>query len=61
MMNDSQKIAALKELLAEQLAWHKEALVDPEKGPDYVYDCVYEQFEMMSRGSLEGILCILNK
>lgn len=63
-MTDEEKIVALKDILSEQIAWYEEHLEKEKTGEidySYIYDCLYEQFEQLSRGQFLAIIETLLK
>lgn len=56
-MTDTEKIEELKKRLKKPIEWYEKNL--KEEGQDYVYDCLYEEFENLSRGDYVEIIRIL--
>ena len=56
-MTDTEKLAALREILSDAITWYKEA----EDDDSATYDCSIEQLEGLSRGDAQMILSILSE
>lgn len=53
-MTDTEKIAQLKIILADPIAWYEKNI--EERGEDYVYDELYQQIGDMSRGKILDLI-----